>query len=317
MRRVYNAVTFDTNSYRALARLFDTRSALIPSILLLQLACTEPTSVTIPTALDTPIVFTQLSDTGWDLFAVRMDATNFVRLTSDPADDLYPQWTDAHRRIAFESSRDGGGVFAMRPDGTSVELLYRNVSSFSSTYRFALSPDGAEIAFTPLGSNEVRVANVGPDSTSRLVAFGNQVAWSPGGDKLAFTSPRGIDVVNVDGSGLRTLVRMDGAREPAWSADGGRVAYSQLVPPDGIFIFVAAADGSNPRQVTFPEATSFANDLGVAWSPDGRFLAFQREHLCGPGPSCYDVMIVPTSGGQTINLTASLGIVGTSGRPSW
>jgi len=97
------------------------------------------------------------------------------------------------------------------------------------------------------------------------------VRGAPSAPEIAFVAPgKGIEGLCADGSGQVLLVSNGNA--PSWSPDGARIAFSQLrVTSDcqgGIFI--AKADGSEPRPVTS------GCDLDVAWSPDGRMIAFTR-----------------------------------------
>jgi Tol biopolymer transport system component len=78
---------------------------------------------------------------------------------------------------------------------------------------------------------------------------------------------------NVDGTGRRTVVPLStgvavGATEPAWSADGTKLAYSSKIGGTG-GIFIVNADGSGVRRVTSDTA-----DGEPTWSPDGTKLAF-------------------------------------------
>jgi serine/threonine protein kinase/Tol biopolymer transport system component len=55
----------------------------------------------------------------------------------------------------------------------------------------------------------------------------------------------------------------------------GRIAWAQFVPFAGIGIFTGEPDGTDVRQLTFPEAGSF-NDGQIDWSPDGSTIVFAR-----------------------------------------
>jgi Tol biopolymer transport system component len=59
---------------------------------------------------------------------------------------------------------------------------------------------------------------------------------------------------------------------PAWSPDGTRIAF--VSNRDGAAfgnVYVANADGANPRQVT----NDPLGKTGVAWSPNGKWIAYQ------------------------------------------
>ena len=115
-----------------------------------------------------------------------------------------------------------------------------------------------------------------PDGTglSKLAADGAIKPWgpkfSPDGTRVAFFSRDGLDVVNADGSGRRTLVA--GAMTmllPSWSPDSTRLAF-----------LGAEADGHHLRLVnvldgaTSTLAPEVADVLGFDWSPDGMTIAF-------------------------------------------
>ena len=91
---------------------------------------------------------------------------------------------------------------------------------------------------------------------------------------LAFGFGGGTIVTeNIDGTGRKTVVPLTsgvavGATEPAWSADGTKLAYSSKIGGTG-GIFIVNADGSGVKRVT-----SDVTDGEPTWSPDGTKLAF-------------------------------------------
>jgi Tol biopolymer transport system component len=95
---------------------------------------------------------------------------------------------------------------------------------------------------------------------------------------------KGICVVTLTADGRRqrcSVIRPSGAdiyNSPAWSADGRRIAFQNLVeclPGWGCVngIFVVDADGSDWRRVALAHGVS---DQNPAWSPRGSKIAFSR-----------------------------------------
>jgi dipeptidyl aminopeptidase/acylaminoacyl peptidase len=96
------------------------------------------------------------------------------------------------------------------------------------------------------------------------------VAWSPDGSALAVCTAAGVWVVPADGARVRKVAD-DGAIEPTWSPDAGKLAFTSTEGSSSR-ICVVSLTGSCPRPV---------NHAGTArhprWSPDGRALAFLAD----------------------------------------
>jgi TolB protein len=116
-------------------------------------------------------------------------------------------------------------------------------------------------------------------------------AVSPDGKRIAYASSSveghlQIAVLNADGSGTKALTRCtlpactaDGS--PAWSRDGSRIAFGRLMPNGRFQVRVMGADGSDQRSLFEDRFTGSSSTDVVAsptWSPDGKRIAFEKDH---------------------------------------
>ena len=126
---------------------------------------------------------------------------------------------------------------------------------------FTVAADGSDLR--PVGASGARPYSYEP-------------AWSPDGERLAFSgflessrtlaeTSRELFVVSADGSRLERLTTNSVSdRSPSWSPDGSRVALERAGS-----IWVMRADGSRARRIV-PDARA------PSWSPDGRWIAYVR-----------------------------------------
>lgn len=91
---------------------------------------------------------------------------------------------------------------------------------------------------------------------------------------IAFETPAGIHLINVDGTGLRRLPgTKPGDQNPRWSPKGDQIVFWTDARRAGE-MYVVNADGSNRRLLTQDDPDS-PSDQFPAWSPDGRLIAFE------------------------------------------
>ncbi len=97
------------------------------------------------------------------------------------------------------------------------------------------------------------------------------VAASPDGSKVAFSTLHEIWVMDADGSHAHAIVTSPSVvGHPSWSPDGSRLALSDHRTGNGD-LYLVDADGTDPVRLTSNPDT--AEEL-PSWSPDGTRIAF-------------------------------------------
>jgi TolB protein len=209
------------------------------------------------------LVFESNRSGNWDIYTMKPDGTDLVRLTTDPASDVGPIWSPDGKRIVFGSGRDGGDpeIYVMNADGSGQQRLTRQPGDDSHPH---WSPDGARIVF-----NSAR-------TTADLSA-----EWTKQHHEI-FT-------MAADGSDVRQITRFRTVSTyPQFSPDGKKIAFRRRLDepafewdlsasPRNSEVFVMNADGSNPVNVS----KSAAYDGWPAWSPDGATIVFSSNRA-GP-----------------------------------
>lgn len=175
-----------------------------------------------------------------------------------------------------------GDVYVASPDGTGEQRL----TTTGDVSFPAWSYDARRIAMTRFadsGQVEVWIMNADGSDPFRLTGDGGLMpAWSPDGGSILFTAPDGgLWVIAADGTGSAKRLRSN-AYVGSFSPDGSRIVYTGKVEgPDRLHneIFTMAADGSDPRQLTFADSDPDYPDANApSWSPDGATIAFFCGH---------------------------------------
>jgi len=218
---------------------------------------------------DALIAFTSNAADLLGIFVVRPDGSGLQNLTPAGEFETNPRWSPDGRQLLV--LRDGD-VYVMDANGGPRTLL---ADGFQITdYRW--SPDGRRIAYVdlrPEGDDVIEDLWVmmADGSDQHPVAHGGfSFAWSPDG-RLVYTSVADLAdvhlrIVNVDGSNDVRLTQR-AAFQPAWSPDGGRIAYVSLGDKD---IFTIDPDGSDETNLTHGRG----EDEAPVWSPNGSTLLF-------------------------------------------
>ena len=122
----------------------------------------------------------------------------------------------------------------------------------------------------------VLVTLLGMIGAMLVITAGQKASAFPGANgKIAFEQASDIWTMNADGTGAGEI-RADGV-DPAWSADGSQIAYSDSSSAFNN-IWKMSSDGAAATQVSLGNA-----DFEPGWSPDGAWVVFRRlEVLTNP-----------------------------------
>jgi TolB protein len=220
------------------------------------------------------------------------------RLTPDRI-SRQPSWSRDGTSIAHvKLATSGSDLWLMDAAGADSQELTNNENLDDTQQQFVLRPiwvpDGDRLLYLSReGSRDLQVWQLTIATRQRkrflpLAGDGagglDSPALSPGGDALALTSfqpgrgsaglpqvwayPLAAGVAGAAGPPRQLTTAPDGAYEPAWSPDGGRLAYT--VRDAGRHdVWVMQADGTGARQLT-----SVGVCRAPAWSPDGAWIAY-------------------------------------------
>ena len=226
---------------------------------------------------------------------------------------LWPTISTDGRMIAFERdfgiwTFDTGSGEAKQvpitlrgvPAGPAVERL----TLTNGLEEMALAPDGKKVAFVVHG--EVFAASSRDGGNAARVtstpARERQVTWSPDSRRLVYVSDRdgtqGLYAYDFATSEETRLTQAPaGDVTPVFSPDGKSVAFQR----GGHELRVVDIDTKRDRLIargTFGRVP-FTSDGSVAWSPDGRWLAFIDRAVRGFS----NVYVSPSAGGERHQVT--------------
>ena len=232
-----------------------------------------------------------------EIYTMRPDGSDIVRLTKNKYNDSWPRWSPDGNKIIFVSDRNGNSeIYIMNRDGSAqLRMTENSFEDICPTW----SPDGSMIAFCTRrynnGGTEIVRRNVSSGSTwglnfTRLTYSKDYhssnaddfISWSPNGKWIAFESDRDRDdpeiyLINaVDGSNAKRLTYTRALDEvPSWSMDSKNILFSSDMsglPHNGNYeIYKMDNNGRNLKRLTdIP-----GQDTYPSMSPDNKHIVFE------------------------------------------
>jgi dipeptidyl aminopeptidase/acylaminoacyl peptidase len=255
-----------------------------------------------------------------DIWMVSWDGKDNIRVTSTKDGESQPRWSPDGKYLSFTSSRDngkGGQIWLLDRRGGEATRLTQIKGGVSG---YEWSPDGTKLALV-IDDPEDDTSDSTKKAPKPIVLdryhFKQDVQGYLGNTKTH------LYLFDVATRKLDTLTSGKYNEEnPSWSPDGRQIAFTSDRSPDpdrsinsDIYV-IDARPGAPMRRLTMFEGDDNNSGSKLAWSPDGKSIAYVRG--ASTTMTIYDqyrVAVIPSAGGEPKILTEALDRPVTS--PRW
>ena len=252
-----------------------------------------------------------------DIWMASWDGTQEIQLTSSPDGESRPRWSPDNKYLSFVSSRQGtkhAQLWLMNRAGGEA-LKVSDVKGGIADYEWA--PDGKRLVFVvnepdPRDPKEDDKAEGDKKKTPPPIVIDRYQFKQDveGYLRNARSHLYVFDVATRKAEAITSGTQFD-ETSPAWSPDGTKIAFvskrgdGDLDRHDNTDIWVIEPKpGAQPKQIT---TTPVADEGPLAWSPDGKQIAFlASDELKYSAYTQHKLAVVPAAGGQPRYLAESL-----------
>ena len=165
------------------------------------------------------------------------------------------------------------------------------LSTLANYFTPRLSPDGKRLAFA-VGSDgsaglDIVIYDIQRDNTTKITLAGlnTRPVWTPDGKHIVYVTETGagnyLMWMRSDGAGepQRLIQTKEGLEPYSFSPDGKRLAYSAISPETSGDLWMLPLDLSDADHPKAGKAELLlrtpATEINPAFSPDGRWMAYQ------------------------------------------